>query len=300
LVESLLDGLSTQRIEIDMIEFSGIEFRHVDNRLMSMKLVELGLSGAAMFGPRGDVVQPSEILHDKHVLLERGSFRPVCHAHLDMLRSGRERLRAEIERDNSSSEIVEVAELTLRNLRGDRHEVDRADFLSRADMLGAVGKTVLISDYVDFHSLSSYVSRYTRKRSGMVMGAGSLSELFDERAAARLAGGILEALGRLLQNELALYIYPLLDPKTRNLLTADTFDAGERLRGVYQALIARGAIQRLDNYNPEYLPIFSRDALDKIRKGDSSWESMVPPEVAAVIRDTRALGYRPAQQRSAA
>src|SRR4030095_12681328 len=32
-VESLLDGLSTQRIEIDMIEFSGIEFRHVHNTL---------------------------------------------------------------------------------------------------------------------------------------------------------------------------------------------------------------------------------------------------------------------------
>ena len=35
LVESLLDRLTTGRIEIDMIEFSGIEFRHVDNRLMA-------------------------------------------------------------------------------------------------------------------------------------------------------------------------------------------------------------------------------------------------------------------------
>jgi hypothetical protein len=42
-----------------MIEFSGIEFRHVDNRLMSLKLVELGLSGAAMFGPSGEVIQPA-------------------------------------------------------------------------------------------------------------------------------------------------------------------------------------------------------------------------------------------------
>src|SRR6186713_3345758 len=40
LLRSLLDGLSTQRIEIDMIEFSGIEFRHVDNRVMSLKLVQ--------------------------------------------------------------------------------------------------------------------------------------------------------------------------------------------------------------------------------------------------------------------
>src|SRR5580692_11000239 len=42
LVESLLDKLTTGRIEIDLIDFKGIEFRYVDNRLMSLKLVQLG------------------------------------------------------------------------------------------------------------------------------------------------------------------------------------------------------------------------------------------------------------------
>src|SRR5438105_9044771 len=59
LVESLLDQLTTGRLEIDMIELNGIEFRHVDNRLMALKLVQLGLSGAAMFGPKGEGPQPS-------------------------------------------------------------------------------------------------------------------------------------------------------------------------------------------------------------------------------------------------
>ena len=53
LVESLLDRLSTGRIEIDMIQFRGIEFRSVDNRLMALKLVQIGLSGVAMFGRTG-------------------------------------------------------------------------------------------------------------------------------------------------------------------------------------------------------------------------------------------------------
>src|SRR3984957_1444146 len=43
LVESLLDRLTTGRIEIDMIQFRGIEFRSVDNRLMALKLGRLGL-----------------------------------------------------------------------------------------------------------------------------------------------------------------------------------------------------------------------------------------------------------------
>ena len=68
-----------------MIEFTGIEFRNVDNRVMALKLVQLGLSGAAMFGPNGEVLQPSEVLYKKAVLVERGSFRPVTHVNLDML-----------------------------------------------------------------------------------------------------------------------------------------------------------------------------------------------------------------------
>ncbi|EQD80585.1 hypothetical protein B1A_00741, partial [mine drainage metagenome] len=65
LLKSLMDGISAERIEIDMIEFTGIEFRHVDNRIMSLRLVELGLSAAAMFGPSGEVLQPSEVLHKR-------------------------------------------------------------------------------------------------------------------------------------------------------------------------------------------------------------------------------------------
>src|SRR5205823_12214174 len=45
LVESLLDKLTTGRVEIDLFELSGIEFRNVDNRIMALKLVQLGLSG---------------------------------------------------------------------------------------------------------------------------------------------------------------------------------------------------------------------------------------------------------------
>jgi hypothetical protein len=299
LVESLLDGLSTSRIEIDMIEFSGIEFRHVDNRLTSMKLVELGLSGAAMFGPKGEVLQASEVLHKKRVLVERGSFRPVCHAHIDMLNSARSRLEADVASE-PELEIVELAELTLRNLRGDRQEVDRADFLARADMLAAVGKTVLISDYSAFHRLAGYLFRYTKARSGMVMGAGTLAELFDEESYPELDGGLLEGLGRLLRNELTLYVYPLLDPKTGKLTTVESFDPGDRVRGLYESLVRRGSIRQLDNYNSEYLPIFSKDVLELIRRGDAAWERMVPSEVAPVIKAGRALGYRPPLGRSAA
>ncbi len=74
-----------------MIEFRGIEFRRVDNRLMALKLVQVGLSGVAMFGPDREVLQPSEALRKHPVLVERGSFRPPTHVNLDMLETARAR-----------------------------------------------------------------------------------------------------------------------------------------------------------------------------------------------------------------
>ncbi|HEX6276303.1 MAG TPA: hypothetical protein VFZ53_24855 [Polyangiaceae bacterium] len=290
LIESLLDGLGTHRIEIDMIEFSGIEFRHVDNRLMSMKLVELGLSGAAMFGPNGEVLQPSDALYKKHVLLARGNFRPVCYSHMDILRSGRERFARDL--GESAPATFELAELTLRNLRGDRPEVDRSDFLARADTLAAVGKTVLISDYFEFHRLASYVARYTQKRAAFVVGAGTLAEIFDERSYAALDGGILEALGRLFRNDLTLYVYPWKNPATNELTTVETFAVNPRLRGLYDHLVSVGAIRQLENYDQRHLGIFSRDVLAMIQQGDPAFQSLVPPAVAGAIRERSMFGWR--------
>jgi hypothetical protein len=73
-----------------------------------------------------------------------------------------------------------------------------------------------------------------------------------------------------------------------------------RLRGLHDYLVACGSIRQLENYTPEYLPIFSRDVLAKITRGDSSCEGMVPAEVAATIHARRAFGWRPGHERSAA
>lgn len=74
-INSLMDSLSTDRVEVDMIKFSGPAFQKVDNRLMSLELVQQGLANSAMFTADGEVVQAAEILYKKPILVERGSFR---------------------------------------------------------------------------------------------------------------------------------------------------------------------------------------------------------------------------------
>jgi hypothetical protein len=288
LVESLLDRLTTGRIEIDLVEMKGIEFRAVDNRLLALKLVQLGLSGVAMFGPDRRVLQPSEVLRKKAVLVERGSFRPPTVVNIDML----EAARATFETDPAvgTREILILTELTMANLRAGGDAVDRRDFLARADLLAACGLTVLISDYVAHHRLAAYLAWRTDGRIGMVMGVPSLIDLFDEAHYSELPGGILESFGRLFKNDLRLFVYPML--RDGRVVTVDSVDVAEDLRPLFDYLKRRGSFVGLANHEPDYLPILSREVLRRIPTEDDGWEAMVPPEVAELIKKRGFFGYQ--------
>jgi hypothetical protein len=292
LVESLLHKLTTMRLEIDMIEFTGIEFRMVDNRLMSLKLVELGLTGAAMFGANHAVLQPSEALYKRAILVERGSFRPVTHVNLDMLRCAMEKFVAEPA--VAGKPIMQIMEITMRNLlaAGAGGQMDRRDFLARADVLAACGMTVLVSDYFEYYRLAAYLARHTSERIGIVMGVPSLYELFNEKYYTQLPGGILESFGRLFKNDLKLYVYPLRASENEKIQTVDDLETTHELKPLFTYLNQRGSFVNLDNYKPEYLPIFSRDVLKKIAAHDPTWENSVPKEVAATIKKNLLFGYR--------
>jgi len=292
LLESLLDNLTTERIEIDMIEFKGIEFRHVDNRVMSLKLVQLGLSDAAMFGPKGDVLQPSEILRKRPILVERGSFRPVTKVNIDMMDCARRQFAEDLEADEG--EIVELMEITMRNLLA-TGEIDLNDFLARADVLAAAGKTVLISDYFEYYRLAAYLSRYTTKPLAMVMGIPSVAALFGEQYYEGLEGGILEAFGKLFTRGLRIYCYPLRG-EDGDLRTIHNLTMPPELSHLFAHLVDREAVRQLDNVDESLLHIFSRDVLQRIAEGDESWEEMVPPEIADVIKRRRFFGYSDSEQ----
>ena len=282
LIESLLDRLTTGRIEIDMIQFRGIEFRGVDNRLMAVKLVQVGLSGVAMFGPDREVLQPSEVLRKKAVLVERGSFRPPTHVNLDMLETAKAKFAADPA--VAGKPILQLTEITMRNLLAGGQEVDRRDFLARAELLAACGETVLITDYFDYYRLAAYIGERTTERIGIVMGVPSLIDLFDEKNHSQLPGGILESFGRLFKNGLKLYVYPLRPAPDDELKTVDDIKVQPELQPLYDYLAGRGSFVNLDNYKPEYLHIFSRDVLRRIAANDDSWEAMVPEEVATIIK----------------
>jgi len=314
LIESLLDNVGSDRVEVDMLKFSGPAFQDVDNRLMSLHLVRHGLTNAVLFGPGGDVLQPSEVLHKRPILVERGSFRPVTNVNVDMLTCATAQFVQEPA--VKGKDIVVLMEITMNNLLAGG-ALDAADFLARVDLLGDIGFTVLISNYPEYFRLTSYFRRYTAEMIGVAMGVNNLIEIFNEKYYENLPGGILESFGRLFRNSVRLYIYPmrqeaydryiaasatggLVDAQNpaaaksfaaNVLINAKNIQVSEHLQNLYAHLLENHYLESIVGYDREMLGIFSRDVLQRIKAADPTWESMVPEKVAIAIKQHGLFGH---------
>ena len=289
LIANLMDGLTRVRLEVDMIKFSGPAFPDVDNRLMSLQLVAQGLTDAAVFTAAGEVAEPAEILFGRPVLLQRGSFRPITNVTLDMLYCGCERMVADKKVDEKR--LVVLMEMSLKNLMSS-HELDHVDFLSRVDILAALGHPVMITNFSASHRLTGYLRRYTKLPIGYVMGLGTLKSIFQEDYYADLSGGMLEAIAQLLQGDTALYVYPMWDRDTGKAISADQLEVAPNLHHLYRHLIENNRVCPLPVFDPVDLPIMPAEILQRIQSGDKSWEKFVPPPVADRIRAEKLFGYQ--------
>lgn len=288
LIHSLLDNLTWERVEVDMIRFGGPAFAGLDNRLMALQLVEQDLTEAAMFTAEGEAVQWAEVLYHKPVLVQRGSFNPLTNAALDVLERAHDHFVREPELNGE--EPVVLVEMTLRHLTtGDA--IDHRDFIQRADTLRALGRTVLISNFRRFHRLAWYLSRYTNRPLGLAVGAFKLEEIFDESFYNDTEGGLLGGLGQLFKNPARLYVYPNLDLETGRVTTVENFPIAPHLEHLYAHLRDNRFIVGIEPTDREFLPIRRKDILAKIQAGDPSWEGLVPPPIVALIKRDGLFGF---------
>lgn len=291
LMLSLLDGLTTRRVEVDMFRISGPDYKHVDNRLMALKLVKSGLTKAAMFGPDGRVMQPSESLYKKNVLVLRGRFRPVTHVNVDMLLASRRHFRREP--DVERSKIVLLTELTLTDLGADG-KIDEKDFLYRADILCSLGQTVLVSNYFEYYRLVDYLSKTARgNKIGIIMGIYALQKVFEEKTYENLKGGLLESFARLFGTNVKLYIYPAWKKDMNELFTLKDFEAQlpDNTKNLFKYLMDNNKLEDIKDANVDNLHIISDNVLAMIRKGEMGWEKFVPHKVESAIKEHGLFDY---------
>ncbi len=286
LVESLLDDIGRERLEIDWIAVRGPAFPNADNRLLALHLVRVGFTPAILFDASGRPVLASEALRHSGVLIERGRFAPVTRLNLEMMTAARQAFTGD---DGEGSreprevqDIHEIMEITMNNLR-DRGQAEDADFLARVDLLSAVGKMVLVTDIGAFHDLGEYLAARHVARIGLVLGVPLLRELFNDAHYRQLPGGILEAFGRLFTKSVRLYVQPTRDVIDGRVISAETLQVAPHHAHLLEHLRTNGLIRPLP-CDPETLRTYSSDEVrSRICSGDPSWRDLVAPEVAALI-----------------
>ena len=288
LLRYLYDHLDKDQLEIDTINFSGPIFENVDNRLMSLQLVKNGMTDAVMFDPDGHNVLPARVLYKKNILALRGSFRPVTKVNMDMFEKSYQMFLQENRVDEKNTQTL--FEITLSNLRAEG-EIDEQDFMDRADLLCSLGQTVLISNFQEYYKLVEYFSQYTKARLGLAMGVNNLVDIFDEKYYRHLSGGILEAFGKLFFKDLKVYLYPMVDKATGELITSENLKVHPRMKELYKFFKYNGKVTDVKDYDPETLNIFSREVLEKISTGKRGWSNMLPEGVGDLIKDYRMFGF---------
>lgn len=282
LLKYLYDHIDKDTLEIDMINFSGPNFDHVDNRLISLQLIKNDMTDAVMFGPDGNNLLPAAVLYKKNILALRGSFRPVTKVNMDMFQKSYDIFIREqtVEEENT----IVIFEITLSNLKSSG-EIDEQDFMDRAELLASLGHIVMISKFSEYYKLVEYFNNYTKNRIGLTMGVNNLVDIFDEKYYRHLSGGILEAFGKLFFKDLKVYLYPMKNPETGQIMTSNNIKVHPRMKELYKFFKYNGKVMDIIDYDTDILHIFSRDVLKRLTKGEDGWEEMLPEGIPEIIKE---------------
>ncbi|MDE3743349.1 TonB-dependent receptor [Maribacter polysaccharolyticus] len=284
LLKYLYDHIDKDTIEIDMVNFSGPNFKKVDNRLMSLQLIRNDMTDAVMFGPDGNNLLPASKLYKKNILALRGSFRPVTKVNMDMLKKSYDIFIRDRRVDENRA--IVIFEITLSNLKA-AGEIDERDFLDRAELLCSMGHTVMISNFQEYYKLVEYFNNYTKEKCGLTMGINNLVDIFDEKYYRHLSGGILEAFGKLFFKDLQVYLYPMKNPETGQIMTSNNIKVHPRMKELYKFFKYNGRVMDIIDYDTEIMDIFSRDVFKKIVNNEKGWENAIPEGLAEIIKEKK-------------
>ena len=287
-LQSLMDNLDTDRLEINMVRMSGINLNYVDNRLLGVQLVKNGVTSATIFDSNGNVQQPSDMLYKKNLLAFRGSFRPITNVGYDML----QKCYGIFKKDENYKQenTLALCEITLNNLM---HEgiFDESDFLERVNLLNGLGQNVMISNFREYYKLVGYFSNFKLGKLRVVIGIPTFINVWDKKYYTNLRGGILEAFGKLFTENMKLYVYPSLNKNNEKLFTSKDIELPADLGYLYKYLIENKMIIDVESAEMKWLNIDSAKTLKMIQNNTRGWQEMVPEYVASYIMENKIFGY---------
>jgi hypothetical protein len=224
--ESFLAGLGEdvlkERIEIDYMDLRGPAFESWDRRTLLARLVVKGFAEAVFFPSKGPAVPPTEALYKKALVLAPGYFGhgdpSHSQVHMRLLAAAIQELRKEL----GDAKVAPAGFfcLTAASLTPNESAPEVPDLLRRIDALLAAGGDVLLFRQRELYQMKTLVSRYTQAPVRFALGLSLMIQAF-EGIYGNLDGRLLEALARLLAQNVRIYAYPMSSTELR-----------ERLKGI--------------------------------------------------------------------
>lgn len=273
---ALVENIKPEQLSIDFIQFQGPDVEHINTHLANLEFVRTGYADAVLFGPDQKILNISDELFKKNVIIQRGTYRPVTKTHVDVLEKGLEQFKKDTKSTNKDT--IVMFELTMHNLTQDG-QLHEKDFLDRVTALCSLGHHVLVSNFFLFYRLKKFIRMYTDKPLVLIMGASQLPKLFEEDHYQDLDGGLLEGLGKLLDDKTKVYIYPHKDEKS--CMTTKSFFPEKKWLPIYQYFLGQKQIVDISGCDEADEYIHSDFVHELILKKDKKWETYVP----TIIRD---------------
>jgi hypothetical protein len=203
-LRSVFESLSSDRLEIDVIELSGAAFAGTDNRLWCLEALHQGVCRGLVFDQTGKPNQPSTVLRKRALIvgLVTGHSEPADP--LGIVSASFEQMKRE--EGTLEREPMPVLELRLRDLIGSSPSGGSTvlDRLGRA----TTRAPVVVTDQVLAYPVVEYLRRYTSSPIRLVGGVSDFARVLSESYAA-LPGTLLEGLAKLLVENLKIYCFPV-------------------------------------------------------------------------------------------
>jgi hypothetical protein len=201
---SLLEELSPERVEIDVIQLSGPVFAGVDSRLWCLHLLDNGRSHGFVFDSAAQVVEPATPLRKRPILVHSTLHGDTQLSMAVPFPVARQQFLAEGKL--CDHEPVTVLALSKRDFKDP--SFDNAALLARIEKL-ATAATVVVTDYTEGYQAIDFFRRYTAEPIRLIFWISDLLQIMQERVYKTQPGATLEGLGRLLFTDVTIYVAPM-------------------------------------------------------------------------------------------
>ena len=207
--ERFLNGLfceiSSERIDIDVVELSGPALKGLDGRIASLEMLRRGLTQGLVFDSHAQLVEPSTPLRKRPIVYERALLdRPGIFAK-DVFEAACKQFVAEGKKAERGPAVV--IELAMQSSTGETLPSSE-EVLAQIERLAPLG-TVVVTPHREAYKFADYLRRYTQEPIRLVISIAALFHLTEERLYKETPGALLEAFGRLLTTDVTVYVAPM-------------------------------------------------------------------------------------------